>query len=375
MKVVQLDSQIVWRGGEQQVLYLIQALHDRGYDNVTICPPGSALHQRAREARLPIQALHMRHELDVVAAWRLGRYLRRHRVDILHMHDPHAHTLGLLACVLAPRVRRVVSRRVDFPPIRNGLSRRKYMASGLHYLTVSDAVRHVMIDSGIPAQCVQTIHSGIDPQRHVDMPQAAPVFPAGTRVIGTVGHLAGHKGHRYLLDAAKRLLAFEPNVGVVIGGEGDLQQTLEAQADALGMRDRVCFTGFRRDILSVARQFEIFVFPSYLEGLGTSVLDAMALGKPVVATRAGGIPEMVVDGVTGLLVPPRDADALAQAILSLLRRPDLAKQFGEAGQKRVDELFTAGRMASQTMRVYHQLIGTRDACYRDQLSETYGHGA
>src|SRR5918999_5813421 len=177
MKTVQLDSQMAWRGGEQQVLYLVQALHDRGYDNVTICPPGSALHQRVCEAGLPAQGLRMRHEVDAVAAWRLGRYLRRHRVDILHMHDPHAHTLGLLACMLAPRVRRVVSRRVDFAPIRNGFSRRKYMASGLHYLTVSDAVRQVMLDSGIPPHRVQTIHSGIDLQRSVEVPDVPPVFP------------------------------------------------------------------------------------------------------------------------------------------------------------------------------------------------------
>lgn len=357
MKTVQLDSQMAWRGGEQQVLYLVQALHGRGYDNVTICPPGSALHQRACEAGLPTRTLRMWHEIDAIAACRLGLYLRRHRVDILHMHDPHAHTLGLLACLLAPRVRRVVSRRVDFAPIRNGFSRRKYMASGLHYVAVSDAVRQVMLDSGIPEHRVQTIHSGIDPQRSADVPDVSPVFPLGTRVIGTVGHLAGHKGHRYLLEAAKLLLADEPSVGVVIGGAGDLRQDLEAQAEALGIRARVCFTGFRRDILSVARQFEIFVFPSYLEGLGTSVLDAMALGKPVVATRAGGIPEMVQDGVTGLLVPPRHPQALSQAILSLLRRPHVARQFGEAGQKRVAELFTAERMALQTMHFYHRLIG------------------
>ena len=361
MRIVQLDSQVAWRGGEQQVLYLVQALRHHGYDNVTMCPPDSALYGRAGEVGLSVQALRIRHELDVLAAWRLGCYLRRHRADILHMHDPHAHTIGLLACTLAPHVRKVVSRRVDFAPLRNRFSRWKYAASGIHYLAVSNAVRQVLLDSGIPPHHVQTIHSGIDPQRGVNVPEVAPVFPSGTRVIGTVGHLAGHKGHRYLLEAAKLLLATEPQVGVVIGGTGALRHELEAQAEALGIRPRVCFTGFRRDILSVARQFEIFVFPSYLEGLGTSVLDAMALAKPVVATQAGGIPEMVQDGVTGLLVPPRDPQALAQALLSLLRRPDVAKQFGAAGQQRVVQQFTAERMALQTMHVYHRLVGAARA--------------
>jgi glycosyltransferase involved in cell wall biosynthesis len=356
MKVVQLDSQMTWRGGEQQVLYLAQALRAHGYDNMTICPPHSALYQRTREAGLPAHGLRMHHEIDLLAAWKLGRYLQRQQVDILHMHAPHAHTIGLLACALAPRVRQVVSRRVDFAPIRNLFSRWKYGRPQVRYLTVSNAVRQVMLSSGIPDAQVQTVHSGIDLKRCDDVRAASPLFSPGTRVIGTVGHLAGHKGHRYLLDAVHLILQEEPSLGLVIAGTGELREELEAQVEALGMTQQVCFAGFRHDILSLIRGFEIFVFPSNLEGLGTSVLDAMALGKPVVATQAGGIPEMVQDGVTGLLVPPRDPQALAQAILQLLRQPALATRFGEAGARRVKQHFTAERMALQTMQVYHQLV-------------------
>ena len=356
MKIVQLDSQRSWRGGEQQVLYLSQALQARGYDNVIVCQPQSALSQRATEAGLPTWNLPMRHEVDLTAVWRLGRYLRRRQIDILHMHAPHAHTIGLLARRLAPSVRLVVSRRVDFDPIRHWGSRWKYHAAGVYYLTVSDAIRQVLLTSGIPAKQVQTIHSGIDVRRDETVPDAAALFAEGTRVIGTVGHLAGHKGHAYLLEAMRHLLHDEPRVGVAIIGTGDLQPALEAQAAALGINERVRFPGFRLDVLALMRQFEIFVMPSSLEGLGTSVLDAMALGKPVVATRAGGIPEAVHDGVTGLLVPPRDPLALARAIRDLLRHPEQAKQFGEAGRARVARYFTATRMADRTLRVYQQLV-------------------
>jgi glycosyltransferase involved in cell wall biosynthesis len=250
----------------------------------------------------------------------------------------------------------VVSRRVDFAPIRNLFSRWKYGRPQVRDLTVSNAVRQVMLSSGIPDAQVRTIHSGIDLKRCDHVPEASPPFPPGTRVLGTVGHLAGHKGHRYLLDAMQLIVQEEPSVGLAIAGTGDLRAELEAQAEALGIARQVCFTGFRHDILSLIRCFEIFVFPSNLEGLGTSVLDAMALGKPVVATQAGGIPEMVQDGVTGLLVPPRDPKALAQAILQLLRQPVLATRFGEAGARRVQQHFTSERMALQTMQVYHQLV-------------------
>ena len=356
MKIVQIDAQLSWRGGEQQVLYLSQALHAHGYDNVTICQPHSVLYQRACEAHLPVYALRVRHEMDVLAAWQLARYLQREQVDILHMHESRGHTIGLLACASAPHVHKVVSRRVDFEPIRNLFSRWKYKLPHVQYLAVSEAVRRVMINSGMSGAEVKTIHSGIDPNRGEDVPVAEPLFPLGTRVVGTVGHLASHKGQCYLLEATRLLIRDEPKLGVAIVGTGALRQALEAQAAVLGITEHVCFTGFRRDIPALIRGFEIFVFPSYLEGLGTSVLDAMALGKPVVATHAGGIPEAVQDGITGLLVPPRDPAALARAIRHLLQHPELQVQFGKAGRRWVEQKFTAERMAQQTMQVYHQLM-------------------
>ena len=356
MKIVHLDSHIPWRGGEQQVLYLCRWLCEQGYESTVMCPPHSALYQRTRQAGLPVMPLSMRHEVDLVAVWQLAQYLRRQPVDILHMHTPHAHAIGVLACLLAPRVRKVVSRRVDFPPIRHMLSGWKYRLPSIQYITVSEAIRRVLLQSGIPPQCVQTVHSGIDLRRFEGISDVPAVFPAGTRIIGTVGHLAGHKGQRYVLEAMPYLVAQEPRIGLVIAGDGDLRATLEAHAASLGIAKRVCFTGFRQDIVGLMRQFEVFVFPSYLEGLGTATLDAMALGKPVVATRAGGIPEVVQDGVTGMLVPPRDPHALERAILHLLRHPEQGKAFGEAGRKRVEQHFTAERMALQTLHVYRRLV-------------------
>lgn len=356
MNIVHLNSHLPWRGGEQQVLYLSQFLHTHGHRSVVICPPHSALYHRLQAAGLPTEALRMRHELDLVAAWQLGRYLRRHQVEILHMHTPHAHTIGMLACKLAPNVRLVVSRRVDFAPIRNWLSRWKYVYPGVQYLAVSEAVRQVLIASGVPSRRVQTVHSGIDLRRFVAVQAAPPIFPAGTRMIGTVGHLAGHKGHRYLLEAAALLAREEPRLGVVIAGEGALRSQLEAQAAALGITAHICFTGFRRDILALMQNFEIFVFSSYLEGLGTAILDAMALGKPVVATRAGGIPEAVEDGVTGILVPPCDPQALAEALSYLLQHPEQGERFGAAGRQRVEQHFTVEQMACRTLQVYKRTL-------------------
>jgi glycosyltransferase involved in cell wall biosynthesis len=303
----------------------------------------------------------MRHELDLVAAWQLGQYLRRHHIEILHMHAPHAHAIGLLACVWAPRVHKVVSRRTDFAPIRNVLSRWKYTLPKVHYVAVSEAVRQVLLASGIPAHCVQTIYSSIDVRRFSETQEIVPLFPTGTRVVGTVGHLARLKGHGYLLEAARQLLQVEPHVGIAIVGDGALRQELEAQAARLSIAERVHFTGFRRDVPALIRGFDIFVFSSTHEGMPNSVLEAMALGKPVVATRAGGTAEVVQDGVTGLLVSPRAPAALAHALLDLLHHPEQGRMFGIAGRKRVEELFTVEHMVDCTLQAYQRILADAPA--------------
>ena len=158
------------------------------------------------------------------------------------------------------------------------------------------------------------------------------------------------------MEAIALLIRDEPQLGVVIAGDGALRATLEAQAMALGITAHVCFTGFRHDILALMQGFEIFVFSSYFEGLGTAILDAMALGKPVVATRAGGIPEAVQDGLTGLLVPPRDPQALADAVRYLLGHPEHVKAFGRAGRQRVEHSFTVEQMVCRTLEVYERVL-------------------
>ncbi|MDE0206348.1 MAG: glycosyltransferase family 4 protein [Candidatus Tectomicrobia bacterium] len=358
MKIAHLDSHRAWGGGQQQALYLTQFLRSQGHESVVVGPSGGALLGRVRAAGAPFAKLNMRHELDLIAAWRLGAWLRREGVDILHMHEPHAHSIGLLACTVAPGIRKVVSRRVEYRPVRNLLSRYKYTVPDVRYLAVSEAVRKVMLDSGIAEEAVYTVYDGVDLRRIDAVDETSHVFPDGTRVIGTVGHLSAHKGHRYLLRAMRDVYQIERQARLVIVGEGKLRADLEAEAAALGLGDVVCFAGFRHDVLALIRGFEIFAFPSTQEALGTSILDAMALCKPVVATLAGGIPETVQDGITGLLVPTGDPRALAKALLTILQKPECARRFGEAGRRRVEKHFTAERTGSATLRVY------RDVCHK-----------
>ena len=362
MNIVHLDSQVPWRGGEQQVLHLSQLLHTWGHNSMIVCQPHSALYQRAQETQVPVQALRMRHELDLMAAWKLGQYLRRHQIEILHMHAPHAHAIGLLACVWAPTVHKVVSRRTDVAPIRNVLSRWKYTLPKVHYVAVSEAVRQVLIASGISAHCVQTIYSSIDVRRFNETQEIAPPISPWHPGCGYCGASCSPEGAPLSARGSQTVAPGRAwcrhcdcwRWRTTPGAGSPGQQ-------AWALLERVHFAGFRRDVPALIRGFEIFVFSSTHEGTPNSVLEAMALGKPVVATRAGGTEEMVQDGITGLLISPRDPAALAHALLDLLRHPEQGKMFGRAGRKRVEEHFTVEHMAGSTLQAYHRILADAPA--------------
>ena len=179
-------------------------------------------------------------------------------------------------------------------------------------------------------------------------------IPDGAPVVGNVAALTGHKDHATLLEAAGIVLRRRPEARFVIVGEGPLRRELEARVREGGLAGRVVFAGFRDDVDRLLPAFDVFCLSSHLEGLGTSLLDAMAFGRPVVATAAGGIPEAVEDGSTGVVVPVRDPVALAQALLALLDDPDRRRRLGAAGRKRFLERFTADRMVEETLRVYEE---------------------
>jgi glycosyltransferase involved in cell wall biosynthesis len=178
-------------------------------------------------------------------------------------------------------------------------------------------------------------------------------------VIGCVAHFADHKGHRYLIEAAARVAAAVPDVRFLLVGDGELRPQIERQIKELKIEKQVILTGFRNDIPRLLAAMDIVVLSSHLEGLGTSLLDAMAMARPVVATRVGGIPEMVEDGVTGRLVPPRDPAVLARALIELIRRPDEREKMGAAGRARMLEKFSAEAMVTATEALYLKILSEK----------------
>ena len=357
-----VDTARTWRGGQNQVLLTVNGLREIGQRAALVAHPGGELRRRASEG-LELIPIAPRTEVDLSAAWRLSRVVKKLRPDVVHAHDPHGIAMAALALSFAggaPAPVLVASRRVDFHLKGNSLSRWKYRQVDC-FITASEAIRQLLVADGIPAARTVTVHEGIDVE-HVEAAARVNLhevfwLPHHAPIVGNVAALVPHKGQRYLVDAAHLVVQEVPDARFVILGEGELRDHLERQVREYRLEKHVLLPGFRTDVLGCIKGFDLFVMSSVTEGLGTSLLDAMACGKPIVATDAGGIPEVVDHGVTGTVVPVRDPHAMATAIVELLSDESRRRTMGAAGLERVRARFTVEQMVAATAKVYARAAG------------------
>lgn len=260
----------------------------------------------------------------------------------------------------------VVSRRVEMPVGRGPFGGWKYRHGAEAYIAVSGRVRESLLNAGVPAACVTVVPDGIDLGQLSARRAPACVrdefsLDAGVRVVGNIAALTEEKSQADLLRAAVSVLAARSDVRFFLVGEGVCRARLERLARELSISDRVVFTGFRNDALDLLGMFDVFVMSSRHEGLGTSIMNAQAAGVPVVATRAGGIPEIVEDGASGLLVPPGDPESIAAAILRMLADEGLRRRCTAGAQERARGYDYHG-MVYNTLDVYRRLCPTDHPC-------------
>jgi glycosyltransferase involved in cell wall biosynthesis len=360
MFALHIDTARTWRGGQNQVLVTVMGLRAAGHRTLLVAHSDGALRQRAEEG-LDLVPLAPKTEMDLGAAWRLARLIKQLKPDIVHAHDPHGIAMAALALSMSTELAKpplVASRRVDFHLRGSALSRWKHRQVDC-FICASDAIRNLLVSDGVPAARAVTVHEGVDLGRVAAAPPANVHedfwLPHHAPIVGNVAALVPHKGQRHLIEAAALVVRQVPDARFVIAGDGELRPALERQIKDHHLEKHVLLAGFRPDVLSLHKAFDLFVMSSVTEGLGTSLLDAMACGKPVVATTAGGIPEVVAHGETGLLTAPRDHEAMAEAIVRLLKDPELRTRLGAAGLARVRKRFSAERMVQQTLRVYQRV--------------------
>ena len=360
--ILHINTADSWRGGEKQTFFLTSYLCRKGYSSYCICQKDSPLHEKLLKNSLPHFPVRMRAGIDIVAAWKISRISKAINAKILHMHTAHAHSLGFLNSLLLKVPVNIVSRRVDFKIKQNPFSRIKYTYPE-KYITVSGAIREILISGGVPASKVAVVHSGIDLKTYKNV---KPVYlPAGLRIdnikktikIVNVAALTYQKDHETLIkamDIVNKVNRQNNNFLLIIAGEGELKNSLMKLRNKLKLQDKVIFAGFREDALSLINFADIFVMSSRYEGLGTSIIDAMSLKKPVIATETGGIPELITGGKNGLLVPRENPQALADAIIRLMQDKNLQKKLSLQAFKDAHN-FSIEKTVNKTIEVYREL--------------------
>jgi glycosyltransferase involved in cell wall biosynthesis len=284
LRILHVDSERTWRGGERQVLELMRRQRTRGDEPHLAAPRGSVLLSRASSEGFPGHAVPMRGAWDLGSAFALAGLHRRLRPDVVHWHAARAHALGAVASLIAPGPARVLSRRVDFPVRGSAGSRLLYGLRRDATIAISEGVRDALVRSGLDPASLAVVRSGID-LTPFDAPFDRSVIRSrlgiheGDFLVLQVAALAPHKSQKDLLDAARIVLAERPEARIWVAGEGILRDELERQHGALDLGDRVRLLGFRDDVPDLLRSADLFCVSSYLEGMGTATLDAMAVGS------------------------------------------------------------------------------------------------
>ena len=349
LRIVHIDSGLTWRGGQRQALLLALGLRKRGHEPFLIASPDSPLSTRARAGGLAVATTPMRADWDLQAAARIRSRIRAWRADIVHAHDARAHALAMLALMGRKHPPLVVTRRVPFTPRSVRL---KYGDRIARFIAISEAVRDAMVRGGIGAARIDVVHSGIElPSGEVAKRdwRGELGWPPDTAIAGVVGAMTAEKGLDSLEQMGRHVTpAAASRVRLVLLGG-----TRSGPGSMGGLQ--AFHAGFVEDILPAIAGLDFLIHPSRAEGLGTSVLDAMALGVPPVAFGVGGLVEVVEDGRSGLLVKAGDARALAEAVGRLASDPLLRQRLG-AGAKERAKSFDALEMTKGTEAVYNRVL-------------------
>ncbi len=354
LRVVHVNTERSWGGGERQLCALASGLRRRGHHSWVVARAGTRLADELRGVGVPLVPIAPAFEWDLGAVLRLRALIREVRADVVHAHAAHAVTLAALATA-GTRTRMLVSRRVALPLRRNPVSRWKY-ARAERFIAVSERAREILRSGGVAPGRIAVVPSGVDlgrPARPASATTLAALGVDRTRplVVMVSALVAPHKDPGTFVAAIAAARARGCDCQALLVGAGPLAAQAERARRRLGLEGTLRLTGARPDAVELLAAADVAVLSSRDEGLGTSLLDAMLAGVPVVATAAGGVKEIVRDGTDGLLVPVGDAPALGAAIARVLADPCLGAALAAAGRERV-KAFSIERTIDGTIREY-----------------------
>jgi glycosyltransferase involved in cell wall biosynthesis len=374
VRVLQVIDRVGNAGAEMLLRTLAESI-DHSRFELHICGlrprPGSVTIPALRELGVPVVVLNQRTAYDLPALMTLVRYVRRHKIDLIHTHLLAGDVMGRLAGFVTrrPVISTIHSGRMDLddePRRRQWLERWTARLWCRKLVVVSELLREEIAEwFNVPPEQVLAIPNGVDTERFragTDCDRAATkqaLLGADLPLVANVARLVPQKGQRYLVEAAKLVAARHPDVRIAFVGDGELRADLEKLASDLGVSSNIVFAGFQSDVASILAASDVFTLSSLYEGLPVALLEAMAVGCPVVSTDVGGVSQLVRHGETGLLVPPADPAALANALLECLDDPARARQMGAAGQRHIAQEYGMRTWAHRLEQVYLRELSRR----------------
>lgn len=361
MNILHIEAGKHLYGGAKQVVYLLEQLKQLGVSSSLICPQGSDI-ATAAAPYAEVFPLPLGGDADIGQLWRIRRIIKQNHFDLVHLHSRRgADTWGALAaksCGLPV----VCSRRVDNPEPR-WLSKLKYHGYQ-HTIAISEGIRQVLLSQGVSPDKVTTVRSAVDVNAYQPTPDANWFYSEFALnqtdiVLGNFAQMIERKGQALLIEAVSQLLPEFPTLKLLLFGKGPKLAAYQQQVAEAGLQDTVQFPGFREDVARILPNLYLVAHPAYTEGLGVALLQAAACAVPIVATKAGGIPEAVRDQQNGLLIEPGNLKQLVTALRQLITQPQLARQMGQAGYTLMHREFSITTMAKGNLQVYRQVLNCR----------------
>ncbi len=361
MNILHLSTPKSWRGGEQQVYWLFEEIELlQQHKQLLVCPQKSVMQQKCIANNWKHITLKNAHHFNLVTIRFLAEIAKQNKIDIIHLHDAHALNMGILAsCLFGMKIPMVFTRRVDFELNKNWFTRFKYNHFWLKkIICVSEKIKNVISKDIQLKSRLTTVHSGVDTKRFIggnNFKNELKIDKTSI-LIGNASALSDHKDLITFVEVAQQIInKTNKKVHFVLIGEGKERSIIERRIKELKLTTYFTLTGFRNDIAEILPQLDIFLMTSKEEGLGTTVLDAMAAGVAVVSTNAGGLPESVLHQKTGLLANVADVKNLSNLILQLIENNDLKQTLETAAKNWVNKQFSKEKMAKGVLKVYDNL--------------------
>ncbi|MGC1402748.1 MAG: glycosyltransferase family 4 protein [Thermodesulfobacteriota bacterium] len=352
-----------WGGQEIRIIEESLEFIKRGYRMMIACQPDSRIFRVAQENGVPVIPLKMRIAMDPLAIWKCRQIIKRNSIDIVHTHS----SVDSWCCSIASKlvgVPVIRSRHISAPINTNVFSFFLYMKLANRVISSGKIIKKKMVEvNGYDPQKIISIPTGVNektfsPEINGPSVREELKIRKDDFLLGIVAMLRSWKGHLYLLEAVKELQEKIPNIKLLIAGDGPQEETIRNTIRDNGLTGTVIMTGYRKDVPQILRSLDLCVLPSYSnEGAPQAILQAMALGVPIIATSAGGIEEVVKDGQTGTLVPPRDVQALSKAINWAYQNREECLKMAHKASELIWNNFTLTRMTDKTEGVYRELLG------------------